>query len=296
MPNSRFSISQQEIELSGSLALDDVLREAPGFTLFRRSGSVVANPTSQGVSLRGVGASGSSRAAVLLDGVPLNTPFGGWVYWQRVPILSIESVEVLSGAASDLYGSGALGGVVNIVTKPVRKSFAKVDSSYGSESTSAISLDSGLTKSSWGISIAAQALRTIGYVPVSRDQRGSVERAAATRDLSGTLRISRKVRAGRFFVRTSPFAESRLNGTPLQTNNSRIESIDLGIDWPANENDFSFRIYGSDELLNQNFSSVAVNRNSEFLTTRQRNPSQQMGFTGQWRRSFRRKQNNCVRN
>jgi len=127
VPNSQFSISKQEIELSGSLTLDDVLREAPGFSLFRRSGSLFANPTSQGVSLRGVGASGASRATVLLDGVPLNTPFGAWVYWDRVPKLSVESVEVVSGAASDLYGSGALGGVVNIITKPLRKSFATVE-------------------------------------------------------------------------------------------------------------------------------------------------------------------------
>src|SRR6266404_1511650 len=165
VPNSQFSISKQEIELSGSLALDDVLREAPGFSLFRRSGSLFANPTSQGVSLRGVGASGASRATVLLDGVPLNTPFGAWVYCDRVPKLSVESVEVVSGAASDLYGSGALGGVVDIVTKPLLKSFITVERSYGSENTSAGSLDTGFVRDRWGISATAQALRTDGYVP-----------------------------------------------------------------------------------------------------------------------------------
>ncbi len=292
VPNSQFSISKQEIELSGSLALDDVLREAPGFTLFRRSGSLTANPTSQGVSLRGVGASGASRATVLLDGVPINTPFGGWVYWDRVPKLSIESVEVVSGAASDLYGSGALGGVVNIVTKPLRKSFATAESSYGNESTPAISLDTGLIKGSGGVSVAVQALRTNGYILIPRDQRGSVDTAAGTRDLSGALRISRKLgEAGNFFVRASSFGESRLNGTPLQTNDTRIALIDLGVDWTqSNANYFSFRMYGSDELFNQSFSSVAANRNSESLTNRQRNPSQQFGFAGQWRRTFSGKQ------
>src|SRR4029079_320951 len=101
---------------------DDALRQVPGFSLFRRSGSRCANPTSQGVSLRGVGASGASRALVLADGVPLNDPFGGWVYWGRVPRASIEQIEVVQGGTSDLYGSGALGGVVNIITsrKPPR--------------------------------------------------------------------------------------------------------------------------------------------------------------------------------
>jgi len=294
VPNSQFSISKQEIELSGSLTLDDVLREAPGFSLFRRSGSLFTNPTSQGVSLRGVGASGASRATILLDGVPLNTPFGAWVYWDRVPKLSVESVEVVSGAASDLYGSGALGGVVNITTKPLRKSFATVEASQGNENenTPAVILDTGVAKDNWGISVALQAIRTNGYILIPRDQRGSVDTAAGTRDLSGALRVSRKLgEAGSFFIRASSFGESRLNGTPLQTNNTRIASIDLGIDWTkAKEGYFSFRIYGSDELFNQNFSSIAANRNSESLTNRQRNPSQQLGFAGQWRNTFSGKQ------
>jgi outer membrane receptor protein involved in Fe transport len=288
LPNSQFSISKHEIELSGSLALDDILREAPGFTLFRRSGSLFANPTSQGVSLRGVGASGASRATVLLDGVPINTPFGGWVYWDRLPRSSIENVEVVSGAASDLYGSGALGGVVNIVTKPLLKSFVTAESSYGNQNSPAISLDTGFVRDGWGISVTAQALRTNGYVPVPRGQRGLVDTVVGTRDLSGALRISRNLgQTGSFFFRADSFGESRLNGTPLQTNNTRMALIDLGIDWAnANSNYFSLRMYGSDELFIQDFSSVAANRNSESLTNRQRNPSQQLGIAGQWRRTF----------
>ena len=287
-PTGKFSISRQEIDLSGSLALDDALRQAPGFTLFRRSGSLFANPTSQGVSLRGVGANGASRAVVLLDGVPLNSPFGGWIYWQRVPQASVENVEVVNGGTSDVYGSGALGGVVNIVTKPVRKSFAVIESSYGSESSSSLSLDAGLAKSGWGISFGLQALRTDGYVLVPKDQRGSVDTNAGTRDVSGTLLVSKTVREGvSFFTRVSSFGESRLNGTRFQTNDSRIGSLDLGFEWTkANKSNFSLRLYGSSELFNQNFSAVAAGRNSESLTNKQRNPSQQIGFIGQWRRTF----------
>jgi outer membrane receptor protein involved in Fe transport len=287
-PNSQFLISKQEIEVSGSLTLDDVLREAAGFTLFRRSGSLFANPTSQGVSLRGVGASGASRAVVLLDGVPLNTPFGGWVYWDRLSKQSVESVEVVNGPTSHLYGSGALGGVVNIVTAPVRESFATAESSYGNKQTTATSLDAGLSQRGWGITMALQGIRTDGYVLVPSDRRGSVDAAAGTSDISGSLRISKKLsQTGGFFIRGSSFGESRKNGTPLQTNNTRIAFFDLGIDWSkATVNHFSFRTYGSDELFNQNFSSIAANRNSESLTNRQRNPSQQLGFAGQWQRTL----------
>ena len=113
-------LGQKDLETTAALTLDDSLRQVPGFSLFRRSGSRTANPTTQGVSLRGLGASGASRAVVLADGIPLNDPFGGWVYWDRVPRVSVAEVEVLRGSASHLYGSAALGGVVNIVTKTRR--------------------------------------------------------------------------------------------------------------------------------------------------------------------------------
>jgi hypothetical protein len=77
----------------------------------------------------------------------------------------------------------------------------------------------------------------------------------------------------------SSFGESRRNGTPIQLNDTRIWSIDLGTDW----SDFSIRLYGSGENFNQNFSAVAADRDSESLTNRQRNPSQQVGFAFQWR-------------
>ena len=66
------------------VSLDDRLRDIPGFSLLRRSSSLVAHPTTQGVSLRGIGSSGASRTLVLWDGIPVNDPFGGWVYWTRL--------------------------------------------------------------------------------------------------------------------------------------------------------------------------------------------------------------------
>ena len=78
-------LTSAELAYAPAGALDDVLRQTPGFSLFRRSSSRVANPTTQGVTLRGVSGSGASRTLVLADGVPLNDPFGSWVYWNRVP-------------------------------------------------------------------------------------------------------------------------------------------------------------------------------------------------------------------
>ncbi|WP_352430871.1 TonB-dependent receptor plug domain-containing protein [Pyrinomonas sp.] len=131
-PQSARTLSDRELLTTAAPTLDDALRQVVGFALFRRAGSRTANPTSQGVSLRGIGASGASRALVLVDGVPLNDPFGGWVYWGRVPMAAIERVEVLRGAASDLYGSSALGGVVQIITRRPERPILVADASLGS--------------------------------------------------------------------------------------------------------------------------------------------------------------------
>ena len=90
-------LSRWELETTAAGAADDALRQVPGFSLFRRSDSRTANPTTQGPSLRGVGASGASRALVLYDNIPLNDPFGGWVYWGRIPYEDVNVMEVLRG-------------------------------------------------------------------------------------------------------------------------------------------------------------------------------------------------------
>lgn len=281
-PVSQFALSQREINSSGALTIDDVLRQVPGFGLFRRSGSLTANPTSLGVALRGVGANGASRALVLIDGVPLNSPFGGWVYWNRLPRVSVENVQVYNGATSDLYGSGALGGVINIRSNTAPASFLELEMSGGNKATGATSFSGGKRFGNWGFGIAGQALRTGGYVLVPEDQRGSIDTAAGTSDLTGSITVSRTLGSeGHAFARLSSFGESRRNGTPIQINDTRISSIDLGADW----NNFSLRLYGSGETFNQNFSAVAGDRDSELLTNRQRNPSQQAGFAFQWRRT-----------
>jgi len=288
VPTSQYEISAETMQLSGSLAVDDVLREVPGFSTFRRSSSLFANPTSQGVSLRGVGASATSRSSVLLDGIPLNDPFGGWVYWARVPKEAIATMEVANGGASDLYGGGALGGVVNLRTRSEEAAYATGELSYGSMSTPDFSFAAGAPIGHWSLSGAGQAYQTDGYIAVLANQRGTVDTDLGSGVLSGMLEASRSLgEQGRFFVRGSGFGESSKNGTPLQRNDTTIPEVDLGADWSARDfGSFSVRMYGSTEQYHQTFSSIGANRDSESLTDVQRSPSQQVGFVGTWSRLF----------
>lgn len=291
-PASHYGLGRHEIEGAGALTIDEILRQVPGFSLFRRSGSLSANPTSQGVSLRGVGANGASRALVLLDGIPFNTPFGGWVYWQRVPQASIESIEVSNGANSEANGSGALGGVINIKTTATDGSHFTAETSLGNGATPNASFFGSRQFGRWGLSLAGQGLRTGGYILVPKDQRGLVDTPAGVSNLAETFTLSRSfAHDGRMFLRWNSFGESRRNGTPVQINSTRITALDSGVDWSSpSRSDFSLRLFGSSEHFNQNFSAIALDRNSESLTNRQSNPSQQLGVVLQWRKSIKSRQ------
>src|SRR6185437_4136319 len=99
-------------QLSTSDRLDDALEQVPGLSLFRRTNSISANATTQGISMRAIAPSGAGRALVLLDGVPMNDPFGGWVIWTQLPSEDIQSAEITRGAGAGPYGAGALTGTI----------------------------------------------------------------------------------------------------------------------------------------------------------------------------------------
>lgn len=288
-PASVRVLSSSDLATTSALALDDALRQVPGFTLFRRAGSRTANPTAQGVSLRGVGASGASRAVVLADGVPLNDPFGGWVYWGRVPRESVGRLEVLRGGASSLYGSGALGGVVQLVTREIEEAPAlALEASYGNERTGDASLFASGRAGGWGASVAAEAFRTDGYILVDENERGPVDTPANSRRASATVTLERLFGEGkRIFARGSVFNESRDNGTPLQTNDTYIRQLIVGADVPTiSAGNLTIRAHAGAQTYDQSFSAVAAARDGETLTRVQRVPAQVGGFTAQWSRAI----------
>lgn len=286
------TLSQSELSTTAAETLDDVLRQVPGFSLFRRSGSRTANPTTQGVSLRGVGASGASRAVVLADGIPLNDPFGGWVYWSRIPRTSVSSIEVLRGGASHLYGSDALGGVINIFTREPRAPVLLLETSYGNQQTADANVYAGTRKGQWGLSLAAETFRTDGYIIVDERERGRVDTPANSRNAVLNLLVERSLsKVGNVFARASFFGEARSNGTPFQTNRTHLRQFVLGGDIQNRQaGAFSLRAYGGTQVFDQNFSAVSADRNSETLTRLQRVPAQSTGASFQWSRALEKRQ------
>lgn len=287
-PASLAVLPRDALDATAAPTVDEALRQVVGFSLFRRAGSRYANPTTQGVSLRGLGASGASRALVLQDGLPQNDAFGGWVYWSRLPRAAIERIEVQRGGASDLYGSSALGGVVQVLTRDTGASPRVVaDVSAGGLSTFDASVSAAVGRGEWRARLAAQAFGTEGYVAVEERSRGPVDTELASRHAGADLLVERRLGGGRLFARVSGFGEARENATPLQTNETRQLAGALGADLGAAGGPrWSARLWGQGQLYEQVFSAVSSDRTREERTRDQRVPADVLGFSAQHARTL----------
>ena len=290
LPASVTVLEASDVRNSAAQTVDDLLRQIPGFSIFRRSSSLVANPTTQGVSLRGAGASGASRTVVLTDGLPLNDGFGGWVYWDRVPRAAIAQIEVVRGGSSDLYGSDALSGVINLISRPPSTLLFSGEASYGNRDTADVTFFSSAAWKGWEASLTGEATRTDGYFIVAPERRGPADQPAASNHRVLTLRLSRSwgsAAPGSVFVRGSLFAEDRKNGTPLQRNDTTTESLAVGTRLRTSDgSNWQATLFGNQQRFHQTFTAVSADRTSETFLRSQAVPSRDAGFFLNWSRVF----------
>ena len=285
-PASVVVLNQSAISTTAAQTVDDALRQVPGFSLFRRSSSKTANPTTQGASLRGIGGSGAARTSVLFDGTSLNDPFGGWTYWSRIPVIAIDEVEVLRGGASSLYGNSALSGAINL-NPPKQDSHAlRFETSGGGQETFTGSLYAAYGKHGWNLDLAGESFQTAGYIPAAVGQRGSVDSHANSRHNSGFMTLERRFSdAVRIFGRGNLFAERRDNGTSLTTNRTYFRQGVIGADFANAElGTFELRSSIDAQIYDQTFSSVSPDRNIENLNRIQRVPSESYAANLIWNR------------
>lgn len=279
-------LSSAELANVAAGALDDALRQTPGFTLFRRSSSRTANPTTQGVTLRGVSGSGASRTLVLADGVPLNDPFGSWVYWNRVPMAAIDRVEVVRGGAGDLYGADALGGVVQVLTFTPTRPRLRVSIDGGSHSTGRASLFGGARVGEWTATVSGEWLGTDGAPTIDPAVAGLVDVNADSDYRTGFVSLGTQQERWRASVRFSAYAEDRGNGTPVQINSTAWRQLSAELGGLVGGGAWEAHVAGGGQEYYQTFSAVAADRRTERLTTEQWTPSDFVSVSGQWSRNL----------
>lgn len=281
-PGSATVLDGDALAAFPAVTVDDRLRSVPGFSLFRRSSSRVANPTTQGVTLRGLSGSGASRTAVFTDGIPANDPFGGWIYWNRIPLAAIDRIEVSRGGSSDLHGSDAMGGAIRIETA---SRGATVMGDAGEDGTARLSLFGGRRWGAWDGRAAVERFVTDGFVIVAPEERGSIDVAASSRHTTGYVGASAPI-GPRVTVdlRSGYFTEARGNGTPFQTNATVIRygsgaarGAALGGLWTA-------RGSLASQDYDQTFSRVLPGRASEVPVSAQHVDASARDFSAEWLR------------
>jgi outer membrane receptor protein involved in Fe transport len=279
-PASVTSLDKLDIAKTPGVNLDDRLRMVPGFTLFRRNSSTIANPTTQGVSLRGLGSTGASRSLVLWDGVPLNDPFGGWIYWTRVPAEEVDRIEVSRGATTSLFGDRTMSGNVALFTRAAAPLRLSLGLEGGNKSTWQPTAGFSHVMRRLGISGFVRGFDTDGYLIVPRERKGSVDTPAGVRFLAGAVKIDSSTDRDRLSLKLDILAEERANGTPLQTNSTSLGTLSGNYARELGAFQLGLIGYHTRQQYHQSFSALAADRNSERLTSFQSVPSTAWGGGG----------------
>ena len=110
------TIPREVLVTAPSGRIEEALGSVAGFQQFRRSDSRSANPSAQGVTLRALGGNASSRALVLLDGVPMTDPFFGYVPFSALAPERLGLARVTRGGGSGPFGAGALAGTIELTS------------------------------------------------------------------------------------------------------------------------------------------------------------------------------------
>jgi outer membrane receptor protein involved in Fe transport len=219
-------VTRRQIEQAPSHELDQLLKDIPGVQLFRRSDARSGHPTSQGVTLRALGGNASSRALLVLDGVPQADPFGGWVNWPAYDAQDLAGIRVIRGGGSVADGPGALAGTIEMDSRSDTAVSGELDG--GSRDSIEGRAQLGARVGGGILSISARGERGDGFLPITEATRGPADQPAPYRQWSSRARF------------VTPLGGT----TELQANLSRFH------DWRTRGTDFSVnRTNGADASL-----------------------------------------------
>lgn len=244
-----------------TLRLDSVLGSVPGLSLFRRANSFTAHPTTQGLSMRGVGANAAGRTLVTLDGIPQNDPFGGWVYWSGYQGVSVSTANVRRGGSPGAFGAQALAGAVDLQTEARNA----VSGFYGSDNSFGINGSAVVNAPHGDFALEGGYFETDGDFLLDADDRGPVDARAASEaySLGGSY-------AHRFSAKTSlttrvrVYGENRVNGLSLSVNET--DAIDTSLRLlhePGDGPSYEVTAYYRERDFANVFVSARDNRSSE---------------------------------
>jgi outer membrane receptor protein involved in Fe transport len=279
---STTTISRDRLNGSASNRLEDILRDVPGFQLFRRSDARSANPTSQGATLRALGGNASSRALLILDGVPQTDPFGGWVSWPAYDPRRLGEARITRGGGSGANGPGALAGTIELDSaSPDDLRGFGAGLAYGSRDSIDTFAAVGADLGAGFVTASASFAQGDGFIPVVRSQRGAVDRPSPYRQASLGLRAIAPL-PDDIELQASGlvFRDERERGTAFSAIETTGADASLRLVAPR----WTALAYVQTRQFYNSFASIGAGRATVARASEQYNvPSTGLGARGEWR-------------
>lgn len=284
VPVNVTTVTREELRLSAAQTLQDVLQEVPGLNFRFPFQAGVAHPSWQAVTLRGLGGTAASRTLVLVDGVPLNDPYFGWVRWSQVPVEVIERIEIVRGGATVSWGSQSLAGVVHVITRSGGGGGFSASAQGGSQSTFRGDAMASFGDDRAGGYVAGELFNSDGYILTEPSLRGAVDIPSASSH--GALRAKVEFQAGdrlRIHAQGNYFDQDKDNATPLRNNTTEAGFGQVGATLTTGEtSSLAFNAYMQSQTYVNSFSGVGAGRNSEEPSISQDVPSSGVGANLVW--------------
>lgn len=287
VPASVSVVTSEQIAGTPARTIDDVLRRVPSVDL-PIAGTNEQHPTNTIVSMRGLS---GIRSLVLLDGVPINDPFFGYVQWSEVPLATIDRVEVVRGGGAPLWGNYAMGGVINILTRPIDRTGLVAEAAGGSRGSYRADGHAALAGEGYGIALDAAVNHSDGYVEQVEQARGAAtvptSFTARTVALSGNADLAPDVTAR---ARVSHYDNDQTFLTRANTNDQRTWRYTGTLGWtPRAGGSVELTAFGNDERFvtnNPGAPEGADPNDVEFVQNSHRTRANDWGASLIWTQTF----------
>ena len=279
LPVSTTVIGEDELEAVPPTFIDELLRAVPGVQM-NLSGGAAPFTAGQRLSMRGLG---GQRALVLLDGIPIHDAYDGTIQWQKVPFDSLRQIEVVRGGAASLFGNFALGGTVNMLTRPVTDSGIRLDLASASASTTrgVLTIDHEFSER-LGLRASHDRFNSNGYDRVP--DPGPVDVDGWNDSWSTLARADYQLSdAVRGFLKANLSKIHLSQGTPLANDRHDIFETSAGIQRATGSGGLlSTTVFYRSQEEDTSSGSILGQRESEFLSQASTIPSNVMGVSADW--------------
>lgn len=261
---SEMNLSGNTLSLLPGYKTDQKLSFLPGVSLFRRSSTKVAHPTTHGLSLRGLGPSGASRTLVTKDGIPMNDPFGGWVQWYRVPAGSLDAAHLQSGQGAGAWGHAALAGTLELSTKTHQKG-GHFHLGLGNQNRQDALLIGKTSQKKFNLQYQMSRQQEKNIPILQEAQRGPVDIGASSETQGLSLRPGyRWSNEHGLSLEYENYSDDRINGTALADNKVHMQSWTLRSDHQLSDKlKLDLSLSYLKQTFQSRFSSVDATRNTE---------------------------------